>query len=61
MTSGEGFFARPFIRAYMNSKAVEGLDADYDRMQWAGKQHVFEEVMEEAGFRRERFQPCRNK
>ena len=43
--------ARPFIRAYMNSKAVEGLDADYDRMQWAGEQYIFEEVMEEAGLK----------
>ena len=43
--------AKPFIRAYMNSKAVEGLDADYDRMQWAGEQYIFEEVMEEAGLK----------
>ena len=43
--------AKPFIRAYMNSKAVEGLDADYDRMQWAGEQYIFEEVMDEAGLK----------
>jgi len=43
--------ALPFIRAFMNSKAAEGLDADYDRMQWAGEQYIFEEVMDEAGLK----------
>lgn len=43
--------ALPFIKAFMNSKAAEGLDADYDRMQWAGEQYIFEEVMDEAGLR----------
>ena len=43
--------AKPFIRADRNSKAVEGLDADFDRMQWAGEQYIFEEVMEEAGLK----------
>ena len=43
--------AKAFIRAFMNSKAAEGLDADYDRMQWAGEEYIFLEVMEEAGLR----------
>lgn len=43
--------ALPFIKAFMNSKAAEGLDADYDRMQWAGEQYIFEEVMDEAGLK----------
>lgn len=43
--------AKAFIRAFMNSKAAEGLDADYDRMQWAGEEYIFQEVMEEAGLR----------
>jgi len=37
-----------FICAYMNSKAVEGLDAAYNRMQWAGEEYIFQEVMDEA-------------
>ena len=41
--------AKAFIKAFMNSKAAEGLDADYDRMQWAGNEYIFQEVMEEAG------------
>lgn len=43
--------AKAFIRAFMNSKAAAGLDARYDRMQWAGQQYVFEEVMEESGLK----------
>lgn len=43
--------AKKFIRAFMNSRAAEGLDADYDRMQWAGSGYVFEEVMDEAGLK----------
>ena len=43
--------AKAFIKAYMNSKAVEGLDAPYDRMQWAGKEYIYQEVMEEAGLK----------
>ena len=45
--------AKPFIRAFMNSKAAEGLDADYDRMQWAGEAYIFEDVMEESGLKRD--------
>ena len=43
--------AKAFIRAYMNSKTAEGLDAPYDRMQWAGKEYIYQEVMEEAGLK----------
>ena len=43
--------AKAFIRAFMNSKAAEGLDAPYDRMQWAGKEYIYQEVMEEAGLK----------
>ena len=39
--------AKTFIKAFMNSRAAEGLDADYDRMQWAGNEYIFEDVMEE--------------
>ena len=43
--------AKAFIKAYMNSKAVEELDLPYDRMQWAGKEYLFQEVMEESGLK----------
>jgi len=40
--------AKSFIRAFMNSEAAAGLDAPYDRMQWAGEEYIFQEVMESA-------------
>jgi len=43
--------AKAFIRAFMNSKAAEGLDADYDRMQWAGEEYIFQDVMDESGLK----------
>jgi len=43
--------AREFIEAFMNSRAAEGLDAPYDRMQWAGESYIYETVVEEAGLR----------
>lgn len=39
--------AKVFIRAFMNSKAAAGLDADFDHMQWAGIEYIYEDVMEE--------------
>ena len=37
-----------FVKAFMNSSAAEGLDADYDRMQWAGEAYVLESVVNES-------------
>lgn len=41
--------AKAFIRAFMNSETAAGLDAPYDRTQWAGEEYLFQEVMESAG------------
>jgi len=53
--------ARAFIAAFMNSRAAEGLDAPYDRMQWAGEEYVYETVVDEAGLKpsksRHRYSP----
>lgn len=43
--------AKEFIRAFMNSKVAEGLDAPYDRMQWAGEEYIYRAVVEEAGLK----------
>jgi len=43
--------AKAFRRAFMNSKAAEGLDADYDRMHWAGEEYIFQDVMDESGLK----------
>jgi len=41
--------AKKFIQAFMNSETAAELDAPYDRMQWAGEEYLFQEVMESAG------------
>ena len=43
-----GYDMAAFAAAFMNSSAAEGLDADYDRMQWAGEAYVLESVVDEA-------------
>ena len=43
-----GYDMAAFAEAFMNSSAAEGLDADYDRMQWAGEAYVLESVVSEA-------------
>jgi len=44
--------ASVLIEAFMNSRVAEGLDARYDRMQWAGEEYLYECVVDEAGLRR---------
>ena len=43
-----GYDMAAFAEAFMNSSAAEGLDADYDRMQWAGEAYVLESAVGEA-------------
>ena len=43
--------AKAFTRAFMNSETAAGLDAPYDRAQWAGEEYLFQEVMEAAGLK----------
>lgn len=33
-----------FIKAFMNSEVAAGLDAPYNRMQWAGEEYLLEEL-----------------
>ena len=44
-----GYDMEAFAAAFMASEAAEGLDADYDRMQWAGEEYILQEVVESAG------------
>lgn len=46
---GSGFDPKAFVPAFMRSAAASGLDADYDRMQWAGEEYILQEVVETAG------------
>lgn len=54
MSGQEGYDSETFIRAFMNSKIAEGLDSDFDYMQWAGKEYIMERMKEEYpdGFRK---------
>lgn len=44
-----GYDMTAFAAAFMASEAAEGLDADYDRMQWAGEAYILSSVIREAG------------
>ena len=37
-----------FIKAFMMSETAKALDSDYNRMQWAGEEYLFEEVISSA-------------
>ena len=46
-----GYDMEAFAAAFMASEAAEGLDADYDRMQWAGEAYILESVVRESGLK----------
>ena len=37
-----------FIKVFMMSETAKALDSDYNRMQWAGEEYLFEEVLSSA-------------
>lgn len=47
MRGEEGYESGIFVKAFMNSKITEGLDSDFDFMQWAGKEYVMERMKDE--------------
>lgn len=38
-----------FAKAFMTSATAKALDSEYNRMQWAGEEYLFEEVVSAAG------------
>ena len=42
----EGYDSKSFISEFMKSEVAKGLDRKYDRMQWAGEEYLFEEIVE---------------
>lgn len=42
-----GYDSEQFIKTFMKSSISKGLDSDYDFTQWAGKEYLFERMMEE--------------
>ena len=47
MSGEQGFDSGTFIKVFMKSKIAEGLDSDFDFMQWAGKEYIMERMKEE--------------
>ena len=43
-----------FVKVFMKSNTAKALDSTYNRMQWAGEEYLFEEVIDEAGDRFEK-------
>lgn len=47
MSGREGVDSEKFIKEFMNSDMARGLDSDFDFMQWAGKEYIFERMKDE--------------
>jgi len=47
LSGRQGYDSELFMKAFMNSKIAEGLDSDFDYMQWAGKEYILERMMDE--------------
>ena len=43
----KGYDSEKFIKAFMNSEIARGLDSEFDYMQWAGKEYIFEKMTED--------------
>ena len=43
-----GISSAEFIKVFMKSDTAKALDSTYNRMQWAGEEHLLEEVIDEA-------------
>ena len=37
--------AENLVKAFMNSELAKNLDSEYNRMQWAGEEYLFEELI----------------
>ena len=42
-----GYDSEAFIDAFMQSKVAEGLDSDYNRLQWSGEVYILHRLEEE--------------
>ena len=50
LSGKKGMASISFITAFMNSSVAEHLDAEYDRMQWAGEEYLLEELTDTVQF-----------
>lgn len=49
MSGDAGYDSESFIKAFMKSRIAAKLDSEYDFLQWAGKEYIFEMIEDELG------------
>lgn len=47
LSGDEGYDSEGFIKTFMTSKIAKALDSEFDFLQWAGKEYIFEKIGEE--------------
>lgn len=47
MSGNDGYDSAAFIKCFMNSPVAKGLDSEFDFMQWAGKEYIYERMQDE--------------
>ena len=50
LSSKQGLDSERFVSVFMNSEVAKGLDARFNRMQWAGEEYLLEELQDENDF-----------
>lgn len=49
LSAEKGYGSASFVKVFMNSETAKELDLKYNRMQWAGEEYLFEEILSAAG------------
>ena len=49
LSADEGFDSECFIKLFMTSSIAAKLDSEFDFLQWAGKEYIFEKMKAELG------------
>lgn len=49
LSADEGFDSERFIKLFMTSSIAAKLDSEFDFLQWAGKEYIFEKMKAELG------------
>ena len=47
MSKATGYDSESFIKAFMQSDIAKDLDSDFNHLQWAGKEYVFDRIKDE--------------
>jgi len=49
LSAEKKYASAAFVKAFMTSNTAKALDSHYNRMQWAGEEYLFEEVVSANG------------